>query len=86
MAAPITTVQRNDGQSFTSNSATVGCGTGTQVRVSYEPQMANGSPAPNRVAATETLPAQYTVGRQTTAYNSDTNITLPAERPAPGQE
>lgn len=54
--------------------------------VNYEPVNAQGVPCQNRAVVNETLPATVTLGRQTTAYNSNTILTIPGERPAPGQE
>ncbi len=91
MANPTITVARNDGAAIQG----VQNATGTVVTVSFEPQMANGSSAPNRVAANETCPPTYTLGRNNAdiiaggganLWNPDASITLPGERPAPGQE
>ena len=90
MAAPALTIAANDGKVYGSN-------TGTVLTVSFEPQntnaAANGAAAPNRAAATETLPAKITLGQAKNSaaavngqYNTDAVLTLPGERPSPQQE
>jgi len=95
MANPTIVVARNDGKSQQQSDATGQQCLGTQVTVSFAPQMANGAQAPNYIAANETLPATFEIGRNQSdivagggaaLYNSDVKITLPGERPKPGQE
>lgn len=97
MAAPTITVARNDGAVVQGLQNS----TGTQVTVSFEPVIMGpgnpgaGSAVPNRIAQNESCPPTYTLGRNNAdivaggganLWNTDVSITLPGERPAPGQE